>query len=62
MDNIELLMDFVTADQVYGHYVSCSRLNILVRFAEQSGLAMKPLLRRQELSLERIVTPGAQWF
>jgi len=47
-------------EEVYGHLVPCSHLAILVTFAEQSGIEMKPLLRRRELSLETINTPGAR--
>ena len=53
-------MNDAGVDQVYGHYVPCSHLAILVTFAEQSGIAMQPLLKQQALNLETINTPGAR--
>jgi len=53
-------MNNETADQVYGHYVPCSHLAILLTYAEQSGIEMKPLLQRRGVSLETINTPGAR--
>jgi len=45
---------------VYGHYVPCSHLALLVTFAEQSGISMQPLLKEQSLSVEVITTPSAR--
>jgi len=53
-------MNNETADQVYGHYVPCSHLAILLTYAEESGIEMKPLLQRRGVSLETINTPGAR--
>jgi AraC-like DNA-binding protein len=47
-------------DQLYGHYIPCSHLAMLVTFAELSGIAMQPLLKKQALNLEIINTPGAR--
>lgn len=53
-------MKDTTTDQVYGHYIPCSHLAILVTMAELSGIAMQPLLKKQSLNLETINTPGAR--
>lgn len=50
----------VDGRHVYGHYVPCSHLAILVTFAEQSGVEMKPVLQKLGLRLDRINTPGAK--
>ena len=53
-------MQDTTINQVYGHYVPCSHLAILVTFAKYSGIAMQPLLKKQALNLKTINTPGAR--
>lgn len=53
-------MNGIAVDQVYGHYVPCSHLAILVAFAEHSGIVMQPLLKKHGLNLETINTPGGR--
>jgi len=64
VDEVSGKMDHSMADtgedQVYGHYVPCCHLAILLAFAGQSGIAVQPLLKRQALNLETINTPGAR--
>jgi len=53
-------MNDENVNQIYGHFVPCSHLAILVTFAEQCGIEMAPLLRKHGLSVESVSTPGAR--